>query len=159
MKKDSKTMTPREYAAERRSLPFGAWSLSTRGRQDWRKIGRGLIAVVDYGDPDKPIVMPGMVYGVEIHGGVIGIAAYRRRADSDRPSSYQYCRVCATHDMYDVRRWPMTYDEMMAEVRAVYPTIWSPGPIDWYHEYGLIYDEATGMISNPNELMEDGDIK
>lgn len=153
MKKDCKTMTPREYAAERRSLPFGAWSLSTRGRPDWRKIGRGLIAVVD-GDTKTPMVKPGMVYGVEIHGGVIGIASYRLRNDSDRPSSYQYCRVCATHDMYEVRRWPMTYDDMMAEVRAVYPTIWSPGPIDWYREYGLSYSEATGEIRNTRGLRE-----
>lgn len=153
MKKDCKTMTPREYAAERRSLPFGVSTLST-GEPDWRKIGRGLIAVVD-GDPNKLMVEPGHVYGVEIHGGVIGIAAYRRRNDSDRASSYQYCRVCAAHDLYEVRRWPMTYDDMMAEVRAVYPTIWEPGPIDWYREYGLSYAEATGEIRNPRGLMED----
>ena len=79
MKKDCKTLTPREYAAERRSLPFGLSTLST-GEPDWRKIGRGLIAVVD-GDPHKLMVKPGMVYGVEIHGGVIGIAGLRPRND------------------------------------------------------------------------------
>lgn len=155
MNTDRKTLTPREYAAERRSLPFGASTLST-DRADWRKIGRGLIAVVDYSDPDKPMVKPGLVYGVEIHGGVIGIATYRRWTDCDSLSSYQYCRLCAAHDEYEVRRWPMTYDEMMAEVRAVYPTIWSPGPIDWYREYGLSYDETTGTIHNPRGLREDG---
>ena len=56
MKKDCKTMTPREYAAERRSLPFGVSTLST-GEPDWRKIGRGLIAVVD-GDPNKCPSLP-----------------------------------------------------------------------------------------------------
>ena len=49
----------------------------------------------------------------------------------------------------------MTYDDMMAEVQAVYPTIWAPGPIDWYREYGLSYAEATGEIRNPRGLMED----
>ena len=44
--KDFTTMTPREYSAARRSLPFGAYMLQASGNPDWRKIGRGMIAAV-----------------------------------------------------------------------------------------------------------------
>ena len=45
--KDFTTMTPREYSAARRSLPFGTYMLQASGNPDWRKIGRGMIAAVD----------------------------------------------------------------------------------------------------------------
>lgn len=152
MKRDYTTMTPREYAASRRSLPFGAARLSRDGSPDWRKIGRGMIAAVD-GNGDNPMIYPGCVYTVEIHGSQIGIAAYHASRDGEQ--TYRCGRLYATLGLYQIAKWPMTYDEMMAEVRAVCPTIWAPDPIDWYREYGLSYDEATGEIRNPRGLRED----
>ena len=46
--KDFTTMTPREYSAARRSLPFGAYMLQASGNPDWRKIGRGMIAAMSH---------------------------------------------------------------------------------------------------------------
>ena len=135
--KDFTTMTPREYSAARRSLPFGAYMLQASGNPDWRKIGRGMIAAVG-SDADGPMIYPGKVYAVEIHNGQIGFASYRRKPRDDEPYSYNYGRLCAVHGDYEIDRWPMTYDEMIADARTAYPTLWSPGPIDWYREYGLV---------------------
>lgn len=79
--KDFTTMTPREYSAARRSLPFGAYMLQASGNPDWRKIGRGMIAAVG-SDADGPMIYPGKVYAVEIHNGQIGFASYRRNRET-----------------------------------------------------------------------------
>lgn len=85
--KDYTTMTPREYSASRRSLPFGASMLQKASNPDWRKIGRGMIAAVD-GDTGVPMICPGKVYAIEIHNGQIGFASYRRTAlISSRPGT------------------------------------------------------------------------
>ena len=152
--KDYTTMTPREYSASRRSLPFGASMLQKASNPDWRKIGRGMIAAVD-GDTGAPMICPGKVYAIEIHNGQIGFASYRRKPRDDEPYSYHYGRLCAVHGDYEIDRWPMTYDEMIADARTTYPTLWSPGPIDWYREYGLLYDETTGQVHNPLNLKEE----
>ena len=152
--KDYTTMTPRQYSAARRSLPFGASMLQTTGNPDWRKIGRGMIAAVG-SDADGPMIYPGKVYAVEIHNGQIGFASYRRKPRDDEPYSYNYGRLCAVHGDYEIDRWPMTYDEMIADARTAYPTLWSPGPIDWYREYGLSYNETTGEVHNPLNLKEE----
>ena len=64
--KDFTTMTPREYSAARRSLPFGTYMLQASGNPVWRKIGRGMIAAVA-GSTYGPLIYPGKVYAIEIH--------------------------------------------------------------------------------------------
>ena len=60
--------TPRDYACDRRALPFGAHKSAPAGTPDWCKARGGLIAVTD-GTAHK-YVAPGLLFGVEIIDGV-----------------------------------------------------------------------------------------
>lgn len=151
---DYTTITPRMYAAHRRAPLFGSRKLPSDGKPEWRKIGRGLIAAHD-GGFDRKIVYAGHVFAVEIHGGRIGIASYRTRTQGCKAYTINTARLMAATRQFVLDKWPITYDEMRAEVRNTYPTIVMPDPTAWYAEYGLTYHEATHTVSNPLGLREE----
>ena len=151
-------ITPRDYARNRRSLPFGAHEITHDGKPDWRKARGGLIAVTD--GTDHQYVATGLLFAVEIIDGQPVIVSYwRSGADTglhaSRPYTINSVRQMVTKGQIVRRKWPLSYEDMIRMVRAVHPDAWVPGPIDWYAEYGLSYDEATGEIRNPRGLRED----
>ena len=149
--------TPRDYACDRRALPFGAHKSAPAGMPDWCKARGGLIAVTD-GTAHK-YVAPGLLFGVEIIDGVPSIVSYWRAGAEDglhaaRPYSLNSVRQMGTNGQIVRRTWPLSYEDMVRMVRNVHPDVWVPDPIAWYAEYGLTYDEATGEIRNPLGLCE-----
>lgn len=109
---------------------------------------------------DHQYVATGLLFAVEIIDGQPVIVSYwRSGADTglhaSRPYTINSVRQMVTKGQIVRRKWPLSYEDMIRMVRAVHPDAWAPGPIDWYAEYGLSYDEATGDIRNPRGLMED----
>ena len=153
---DSANMTPREYCASKQSLPFGGYRLR-QGVTDWRKVGRGLIAVTD--GSSKQYVAPNLIFGVEISdNGEPMIVSYWRDNPGEgigakKPyalSTVKY--LVATKQIKRVYA-PLTYDDMVYIVRSIYPNAFIPDPLIWYLEYGLTYNETTCEINNPHSLV------
>lgn len=154
---DKIAITPREYACDRRALPFGAHKSTPAGRPDWCKARAGLIAVTD--GTDRQYVAPGLLFGVEIIDGTPAIVSYWRVGaeeglHSSRPYALNSVRQMVTTGQIVRRAWPLSYADMIRMVRDVHPQAWVPDPIAWYAEYGLMYDEVTGEIRNPFKLGE-----
>ena len=155
---DKIASTPREYARNRQSLPFGAYRLVNDGNPDWRKARGGLIAVTD--GTERQYVSPGLLFGVEIVGGKPVIVSYWRKGAmsglcGSRPYTLKSVQQMVTKGQITRRKWPLTYQDMITMVRNIHPRAWIPDPVSWYAEYGLSYDEATGEIRNPRGLRED----
>lgn len=139
---DTTTMTPREYCASLRSLPFGAHTLR-HGVPDWRKIGRGLIAVTDGSERQR--VKPGLIFAVELDGaGKPQIYNYRVAPDGVDECiaelfsyTWKTTKRCAAEGKI-VRIRPVAYSEMCRLVRKVYGGgTWCP-PENWFlAEYGV----------------------
>ena len=150
-------MTPREYAAGRRNVPFCGYGLST-DRPDWRKIGGGYIAVTD--GTEKQYVAAGLIFGGEIRKGKPCIISYWRAGAGEglhgsRPYALWTLKTMVCDGVIVPRTGPISYDDMIRMVRSVHPGIWIPDPIAFYAEYGLVFDEATGEINNPFGLADE----
>lgn len=136
-------LTPREYCASRRSLPFGEHRMR-RGVPDWRKVGRGLIAVTD--GSEKQYVVPGLIFGIELSdSNVPEICTYWRVASDDKMKRRFYDRPYALSTIRRlvaerkiVRSGTLNYDELARHVRSVYHNCWLP-PLDMFAlEYDLV---------------------
>ena len=148
-------ITPRDYACDRHAMPFGVYKSAPAGEPDWRKARGGIIAVTD--GTDHQYVAPGLLFACEIIDGKPVIVSYWRAGaetglHAARPYTLNSVRQMTTNGQIIRRQWPLSYADMIRMVRDVHPDAWTPDPIAWYAEYGLMYDEATGNVSNPLEL-------
>lgn len=136
-------MTPREFCAKRRCVPFkGKQPDAGPGVPAWKKMTKGLICVTD--GTAKDYVAPGLIFAVEVgRDGVPAIASYWDPNDpteglgSFRPRTLEACKFLARTGKMTVRRMPLSYKEMIRMARAVHQGIWVPKEDDFWAEYGL----------------------
>lgn len=122
--------------------PYGPFG-TCRGIPNWRKVGRGLMAITD--GSAKQYVAPGLIFGVEApDGGTPGLCAYWRESGGDPMIKRMYDRPYALRTVRRlVAERQMTkcdkidYNELVRRVRSVHPSCWVPPPEMFAMEYGL----------------------
>lgn len=144
--------TPRQFAARRHSPVFTRYKLRACG-PEWRSIGRGLIAACD--GSEKQIILPGMVFGVEIRSGKPVILSYACAKDNraKKPITLSYAKSIAAIEAF----YPdhvLEFEELIELIRTRMPKIYRPSKAEWFAVWGLAYDEETRQIENPRQLCE-----
>lgn len=156
-------ITPRQYLVHRRSPVFPRPDCRRKCREidvegGWSTVGRGLVAA--YNGEFK--IHPGQMYAVEIHDGRIEIAAYwlqgKDSNDGARPYRLSTVRRLIAIDQQE-RIWRgMTYADMAAKVRKIYPHIYIPSPEEFFGAYGIAYDVKECKPINDGRFVDEPEV-
>lgn len=148
---DTINKTARQHCNDRHASC--SWEPHTPDTPHWTKCGGYIVLADEYNN-----VQNGMIYAIEIHGGIPSIYSYTRAG----------LRGIAAHRAYSVRSlqallkdpgaWtgtPIAFDDVIKNAAELFPRATMPTRSRFCIEYGIKYDRYSDTMINCFNLLDD----